>query len=195
MARWLRLVLVAVVALAALPAYAQIVPQSVGTGTLDNQGVGSVPIHTYSQGECAGWGDTSILCATDGDCDAACVGSGDPGLCCTGAGAGTCTCEERRAEGMYLVPVVGPWRARLTLTGSVQQLFGGAYTPAYSCALWLDPEDAGPFCYGPATLDTDCDTGVKVPWSGSTSPSDRRDASSIYVVGTSGETLNIECGG
>jgi hypothetical protein len=150
---------------------------------------------TFSQGECAGWGGTSIPCATDADCDAACNDVDDPGACCTGVGASDCTCEERRAEGMYLVPVVGPWRARLVLTGAVQQLFGGAYTPAYECALWLDPENPGPFCYGPSTLETDCDNGVKIPWSAKTVPSDRRDASTLYVVGTSGEILNVECGG
>lgn len=177
--------------------HAQIVEQAGGTNVLvpATDPPNTAAIMTFSQGECSPWPGTSKICASDADCDSYCTDVDEPSDCCTGDGSSSCTCEERHPEAFYRVWVAGPHRQRLTLTGSVQQLFGGVYTSAYECALWLEPEDAGPFCYGDATLETDCDNGVKVPWSRGTIPSDRRDASSLYVVGTSGEILNVECWG
>jgi hypothetical protein len=167
-----------------------------GTGTLDNTGPSTKKIHTYSQGECTPWPDTSILCVNDASCDAACVDVDDPSPCCTGLGASTCTCEERSLEGMYLVSPVKPSLERLACDGMAQQLFAGQYTPAYCCALWLDPDDGGPLCVGGSTLEDDCDNGVIVPWRYPKNPTpDTRNAASFFVVCPSGETLNVLCGG
>lgn len=183
--------------LAATPCAA--LAQPAGLGGPDLAGPPYIAVHDY-QGCEKDSPEPGKPCTADADCVTGCVGSGNPVACCDGAGSGSCACQEQSIEKVRDVPAAAPEIATITFDGSVQQLFGGTAKYLYRCDLCLDIETGvNPWWYGGSNLQTDGTNGIKVlpeqACAYGVAARDRIDVSTIYVTGTSGEKLQVECGG